>query len=406
MLTDVEIRKLPPPPAGGRVEKLDAGYDGAGALYIVVQPTGARSWAFRYSHHGKARKLTIGRYPGLGLADARKEARRLGVEVERGADPCADKAAVKASTAPAPVVRTVAKVADEFLKRHTDVRNGERWARKVRRILAKEVVPVIGAKPIAEVTKADIRDMIDGIADGDGKRAPAPIMANRTLAVVAKLCRWSLGRDYIDRDPTAGLPKPGTETKRDRVLTDAELASVWRAADGLGYPYGPAIKLLILTGARREEVGAMRRSEIAPGKWTLPASRSKNKLDHITPLSAPAMAVLNGLPRIGRSDLLFTTNGVTPASGWSTAKATLDRLSGVTHWVVHDLRRTLATGMGEGLGIAPHVVEAVLGHVVKGIAGVYNRSGYLREKGEALDLWAKHVEEIAKVEQVQSEIAQ
>jgi integrase len=394
MLTDAEIRKMPPASAGGRVEKIDSGYDGAGALYIVVQPTGARSWAFRYSHNGKARKLTIGRYPGLGLADARKEARRLGVEVERGADPCADKMAVKAAMAPA--VRTVAIVADEFLKRHTDAKNGDRWSTEVRRILAKDILPVIGAKPITEVVKADIRDMIDGIADGDGKRAPAPIQANRVLSVCAKLCRWCLGRDYIAVDPTAGLPKPGSETKRERVLTDAELAAIWRAAGDLGYPFGAAIKLLILTGARREEVGGMKWSEIAPGKWTLPALRAKNRLEQITPLSAAAMVVLDSLPRIGRSDLVFTTNGLTPVSGWSKAKAQIDRLSGVTGWVVHDLRRTLATGLGDGLGVAPHVVEAVLGHVVKGIAGVYNRSAYAAEKQAAMDAWAAHVVEIAR----------
>ena len=395
MLTDAEIRKMPAAPAGGRVEKIDGGYDGAGALYIVVQPTGARSWAFRYSHDGKARKLTLGRYPGLGLADARKEARRLGVEVERGADPCADKMAAKAAEAPAPVVRTVSVVADEFLRRHTDAKNGERWSKEVRRILAKDILPVIGAKPIAGVTKADIRDMIDGIADGDGKRAPAPIQANRVLSVCAKLCRWCLGRDYIAVDPTAGLPKPGTETKRERVLTDAELAAIWRAADAMGYPFGAAIKMLILTGTRREEVGGMKWSEIDPGKWTLPASRAKNGLEQITPLSAAAMAVLDSLPRIGRSDLLFTTNSVAPVSGWSKAKAQIDRLSGVTNWVLHDLRRTLATGLG-GLGIEPHVVEACLGHMVKGVAGVYNKASYLREKTKAMDAWAKRVEEIVR----------
>jgi integrase len=395
MLTDAEIRKMPPAPAGGRVEKIDSGYDGAGALYIVVQPTGARSWAFRYSHNGKARKLTIGRYPGLGLADARKEARRLGVEVERGADPCADKMAVKAAETPAPAVRTMAVVAEEFLRRHTDAKNGDRWSKEVRRILAKDILPVIGAKPIAEVAKADIRDMIDRIADGDGKRAPAPIQANRVLSVCAKLCRWCLGRDYIAVDPTAGLPKPGTETKRERVLIDAELVAIWRAADGLGYPFGPAIKMLILTGARREEVGGMKWSEIDPGKWTLPASRAKNKLEHITPLSASAMAVLESVPRVGHGDLVFTTNGVTPVSGWSKAKAQIDRLSGETGWVLHDLRRCISTWMNES-GTDPHIAEAVLGHAVKGVGGVYNKASYLREKAEALDLWAKHVEEIAR----------
>ena len=410
MLTDAEIRKMPPAPAGRRVEKIDSGYDGAGALYIVVQPTGARSWAFRYSHNGKARKLTIGRYPGLGLADARKEARRLGVEVERGADPCADKMAVKVA-AGAPVVLTVAMVAELFVKQHTAKKNGERWSKEVRRILAKDILPAIGHKPAATVTKADVRDLRDKIADGDGKgRAPAPIQSNRALSVMAKMFRWALSEDYVSADPTAGLAKRGAETARGRVLSDDELARVWRAASELEYPFGPAVRLLVLTGARREEIAAMKWSEIGTAKWRdaiartegevpallLPASRAKNKLEHITPLSASAMVVLDGVPRIGRGDLVFTTNGVTPVSGWSKAKAQIDRLSGATGWVLHDLRRTLATGLGDGLGVDPHVVEAVLGHVVKGVGGVYNRSSYLREKAEALDLWAKHVEGIAR----------
>ena len=409
MLTDAEIRKMPPAPAGGRVEKIDSGYDGAGALYIVVQPTGARSWAFRYSHNGKARKLTIGRYPRIGLADARKEARRLGVEVEHGADPCADKIAVKAA-AGAPVVLTVAMVADLFVKQHTAKKNGERWSKEVRRIIAKDILPAIGHKPAATVTKADVRDLRDKIADGDGKgRAPAPIQSNRALSVMAKMFRWALSEDYVSADPTAGLAKRGAETKRGRVLSDDELARVWRAASELEYPFGPAVRLLVLTGARREEIAALKWSEIGTAKWRdaiartegevpallLPASRAKNKLEHITPLSAAAMVVLDSVPRIGHGDLVFTTNGVTPVSGWSRAKAQIDRLSGVTGWVLHDLRRCISTWMNES-GTDPHIAEAVLGHVVKGVGGVYNKASYLREKAEALDLWAKHVEEIAR----------
>ena len=175
------------------------------------------------------------------------------------------------------------------------------------------------------------------------------------------------------------------------------LVAVWRAAGDLGYPFGAAIRLLILTGAGREEVGGMKWSEIGSAKWTLPASRAKNILDHITPLSAAAMAMLDGVPRVGHGDLVFTTSGVTPVSGWSKAKAQIDRLSGVTGWVLHDRRRTLATG----LGVDPHVVEAVLGHIVKGVGGVHNKASYPREKADALDLWAKHVEEIRKVEHLQ-----
>ena len=162
----------------------------------------------------------------------------------------------------------------------------------------------------------------------------------------------------------------------------------------MGYPFGAAIKMLILTGARREEVGGMKWSEIDPGKWTLPASRAKNGLDHITPLSAPAMAVLDSVPRIGRSDLVFTTNSAAPVSGWSKAKVQIDRLSGVANWVLHDLRRCSRQGWASRHG-SPHR-GSVLGHIVKGVGGVYNKASYLREKTEAIDPWAKRVEEIVR----------
>jgi integrase len=400
-----------PLPVKGQIERRDLEYNGAGGLYLTIGHTGVMTWSFRYTRARTLRKFKIGRYPATSIKMARAAARDLGVEVEKGGDPQADRVRAQyALAAPTPAVRTVSMVAEEFLRRHTDERNGERWSKEVRRILAKDILPVIGAKPIAEVAKADIRDMIDRIADGDGKRAPAPIQANRVLSVCAKLCRWSLGRDYIAVDPTAGLPKPGNETKRGRVLSDDELARVWRAASELGYPFGPAIKLLVLTGCRREEVGAMKWSEIGFVKWmetdrtieamawTLPASRAKNRLEHITPLSPTAVTVLASVPRCG--DLAFTTNGKAPISGWSKAKLHLDRMSGVTDWVLHDLRRCISTWMNEN-GTDPHIAEACLGHIVKGVGGVYNKAAYLPQKRLALELWAKHVEEIAKVERVQ-----
>ncbi|MBV8105975.1 MAG: integrase arm-type DNA-binding domain-containing protein, partial [Hyphomicrobiales bacterium] len=395
-LTDMAIRAIPLP-AKGQIERRDLEYNGAGGLYLTIGHTGAATWSFRYTRARKLRKFKIGRYPATTIKMARAMARDLGVEVEKGGDPQADRLRAKyASTAPTPAVRTVAMVAEEFLRRHTDERNGERWAQEVRRILAKEILPVIGAKPIAEVAKADIRDLIDKIADGDGKRAPAPIQANRVLAVCAKMCRWCLGRDYLAVDPTAGLPRPSAETKRGRVLSDDELARVWRAAEGLGYPFGAAAKLLILTGGRREEIAAMKWSEIGTAKWKdaevpallLSAARAKNRLEHITPLSPAAAAVLASVPRHG--EFVFTTNGKAHIAGWSRAKLRIDRMSGTTGWVFHDFRRCVSTWLNEN-GTDPHIVEAVLGHVVKGVGGVYNKAGYLREKAEALNLWAKHV---------------
>jgi integrase len=303
--------------------------------------------------------------------------------------------------------RTVSVIADEFLKRHTDEKNGPRWATETRRILDRNVLPAIGDKPAACVGKAEIHDMLNAIMDRG-----APTAANRVLAVVKKLFRWALGRGYVDRDPCSGIPKPGNGTKRDRVLDNDELARVWRSAETMAYPFGPAVRLLILTGARREEVGAMRWSEIdLEGKiWTLPAGRAKNNVEHVVPLSDPALSLIRSLPRIGRAAFVFTTTGETAVSGWSNAKANLDdaileamregdpKPEAIPGWTLHDLRRTFATGLA-GLGVATPVVEKILNHVsgsFGGVAGVYQRHAFAVEKRAALHKWAARVAVIVR----------
>jgi integrase len=163
-----------------------------------------------------------------------------------------------------------------------------------------------------------------------------------------------------------------------------------------GYPFGPAIRLLILTAARRDEVGSMTFTEVnfAAKVWTLPAKRSKNGLEHVIPLSGAALSILESIPRIGKRDgFVFTTTGETAVSGWSKAKATLDAASGVADWRLHDIRRTVASGMA-GLGIALPVVEKILNHTsgsFGGVAGVYQRHDFADEKRDAIDKWARRV---------------
>ena len=390
MLTDVAIRKINTPPSRREIRD-----DGAPGLYLIVQPTGAKSFAARYSRNGRVLKTTIGPYPAVTLADARRQALQIAAAVASGADPQSDRRAARAA-ANVPAERTVAEVAYEFLKRHTDEKNGPRWAAETRRIVDRNILPVIGDKAFSSVGKADIHDMLDAIKDRG-----TPIAANRTLSVVAKLFRWALTRSYVDRDPCAGLPKPASEPKRDRVLSDDELARVWHAAEAMPYPFGPAVRLLVLTGARRDEVGGMRWSEvdIAARVWTLPAERAKNGVEHVIPLSDAAVGILESVPRIGwRDGFVFTMTGRTPISGWSRAKAQLDNASGVAGWTLHDLRRTFATGLAE-LGVALPVVEKILNHIsgsFGGVAGVYQRFAFADEKRDALDKWAARVAVIVK----------
>ena len=188
--------------------------------------------------------------------------------------------------------------------------------------------------------------------------------------------------------------------KRDRVLTDAELVLVWRAAEKIGWPFGSIFRLLILTGARREEIGALRWSEILGDEIELDGVRTKNGEPHTSPLSTIAVELIETLPRIAKSEYVFTTTGASPVSGWSKAKGLLDeeaaKINGnraLPGWRLHDLRRTVATAM-QRLGVNLQVVEAVLGHVSgsrTGVVGVYQRHTYNAEKKAALEAWAQHV---------------
>jgi integrase len=181
---------------------------------------------------------------------------------------------------------------------------------------------------------------------------------------------------------------------------DDELSRVWAAARELGWPFGPFVHLLTLTGQRRDEVAGMRWSELNLEKrlWTLPRGRVKNDKGHEVPLSAQAIMVIKTVPKKAGEDLLFSTTGKSPISGFSKTKATIDEKSGVTEWTFHDLRRTLASGMAR-LGIALPVIEKVLNHTsgsFRGIVGIYQRHEFADEKRHALDAWAAHVMRIVK----------
>jgi integrase len=242
-------------------------------------------------------------------------------------------------------------------------------------------------------------ELIDGIVDRG-----AVTYARRVHAHLHRLFRWSVGRGILPLNPMADLPKPGGVTERDRVLGDTELAPVWRAAVAMEWPFGPIFQLLILTGARREEIGALRWSELDGNVIRLTGARTKNAEPHTIPLSPPAMAVLDRLPRILGSEFVFTTTGGrTAVSGWSKAKRLLDEAvvklnkRPLPDWRIHDLRRTTATGL-QRLGVSLQVIEAILGHVAgsrAGIVGVYQRHRFEADKAAALAAWADHVRLLA-----------
>jgi integrase len=221
-------------------------------------------------------------------------------------------------------------------------------------------------------------------------------MANRVLATIRKFFNWCIGRGLLEQSPSAGVPGPAKEKARYRTLNDAELSAVLLAARRIGNAFGGIVQLLALTGQRREEVGRLtwNQVDVPQSLWVLPGEHAKNGKPHVVHLSEPALRLLEETPCHG--ELVFSSDGNTVFQGYSKAKARLDELSGVTDWTLHDLRRTVVSGMAR-LGIAPHVADKVLNHqsgTISGVAAVYQRHEFMAERHSALQRWGEHVSEM------------
>jgi integrase len=378
-------------------------------LYLVIQPSGARSWAVRYRYAGVPRKLTLGPHPVLDLATARERGREALQSVAAGRDPAEEKRrAAKRAREKGVGSDLVTAQLDLFIDRYVRARGRPRYADDVVRVLNREVRPVWGMRRVQEITRRDVVELLDTIVDRG-----APVTANKVLAFVRKFYNWLIERSVVEVSPCARVKAPADEPSRDRVLTDDELRWLWRGSEKVGYPYGPFVKLLILTGQRRDEVAKARLSELkGEDLWTIPKERTKNSLATDVPLSAAAQEVLAAMPRMAsKSGFLFTTNGETAISGYSVGKQRVDRFMleaarqeavelgqdpdaiVIPEWRFHDLRRTLASGLAR-LGHPPHIVEAILNHTggtISGVARVYNRYNYAEEKRRSLETWGRYV---------------
>ena len=382
-LTDAAVKRLKPP-ADGQTEVFDQGYPG---LALRLSYGGRKAWTYFYRHGEKLRRMTLGTYPALSLAEARTEWRKAKEARDAGRDPAKDKKRETGQT-------DFESVLAEWLKRD---QGGNRSRDEVKRLIEKDTEDWKG-RSVLDLARRDCLDVIDAVADRG-----APIGARRLHSHLHRFFRWCVGRGIIEANPMADMPKPGSESKRERVLSDAELKAVWNAATKVGWPFGPVVQLLILTGARRSEIGGLRWAEIGDGAIALSGDRTKNGEPHDIPLSKPALAIIEGLPKASRDgtdpDLVFTTNGQSPISGWSKAKRDLDaelKDAKIEPWTLHDIRRTVATGL-QRLGISLQVIEAVLGHVSgsrAGVVGTYQRHSFANEKAVALEAWGAHVEAV------------
>jgi integrase len=428
----------------GFVEELAAGKDrtiwdsDCARFGVRVTPAGKRLYVIQYRAKGApgpsvSRKLTIGEHDGKlwNATKARAAARRLLGAVDVGGDPLAERQARVEATmraradAKAEDARTKAEAAALERDRFEAVAgrymaaalDGKRSARETARLLRQGPIAAWAGRHIGAIRRLDVAELIDAI------RQRSPATARLTYASLRGLFRWCIERELVSASPCDYVKPPPRPTARDRVLSDAELAAIWRGACALGYPFGPIVKLLMLTGQREAEVAGMHWGEIdlALATWAIPKERTKNNRGHLVHLSRQALTVIKKeVP--GSGELLFPArkapprkyprslaNPVRPVTGFSAAKRLLDGdvarktkpplpSAGLAPWRFHDLRRTAATRMAAA-GVPPHVVERVLNHVsgvTGGLVGVYQHHEYRLERAAALEAWGARLAEIVK----------
>jgi integrase len=392
-LTRQSVSRLALPPGKSEILVFDEALSGFG---VRIRAGGKRTWVVQYRAGTKQRRITLGTVEAVAPDEAREHARRVLASVQLGTDPQAEKTANRTRDA-----LTFGKISERYLI-HAKAKLRPRSFEEVERHIKQHWAP-LREMPIQLVTRRDIAARLTEISTSRG-----PFAANRARSTLSALFSWAMREGEVEANPVIATGKATEEKSRDRVLDDRELVAVWH---GCGKDdYGRIVRLLILTGQRREEVGAMRWSELdlTPGKalWRLPASRTKNNLPHDVPLSEAAVAILQDAPRrevpgtagAEERDLIFG-EGKGAFQGWSNAKSSLDARIRIAPWRLHDLRRTMVTGISE-LGIPPHIVEAVVNHVTgpskMGVAGIYNRATYANEKRDALIRWAEHVQKNAR----------
>jgi integrase len=370
------------PPSTGRKETFDAKVPG---LFFRVTKTGNKSWGLDFRINRKRERLMLGSYPVVGLDDARAAAMDALRAVRDGQNPAAEKRAAKLTQLSPDTFRAVA---DLFVERYAKKENRS-W-KETQRIFNVYVAPVWKDRPLADIRRPDLIHLLDGIEDNNGS-----VMADAVLAQIRKLFNWALDRGIIESTPIARVQRrtKSKDRARERWLKKAEIKAVWAAADKAGYPFGPFVKLLLLTGQRRSEVANIRWDEIDNGVWTIPSTKTKNKQEHEVPLPQAAVQLLNDIPNTGEYVFLSgRSKSGNPISGFSKAKAALDTNiansgEALEPWGYHDLRRTVRTHMSR-LNVASGVAERVINHTPQGVEAVYDRHEYFVEKQKALEKWS------------------
>lgn len=416
-LTKRTIDRLSCPPGRKDMLVFDADLRGFGLRVTAPgagKKVGAKVFLFQYRAGGPPRRVVLGEYGVITPDEARAKAEVLRGQVKAGKDPKAehDRERRAEAAAAAEAKETAAADALTFgvlVQRWRDIHLANRRESYRNEASRSLLVSLAGWKdrPAHKIKAAEAVKALDDIAAERGPAAARSAFANGRA-----MFAWAVKRQMVPGNPFAAIQAPEPVADRDRVLSDAELAEVWRAAEGLGWPMGDFTRMAILTMQRREEVAGMRWAELAPdlSTWTLPGERAKNGKAHVIHLAPAARAIVKGAKRIKGSPFVFTTTGEAPVSGFSRAKAMLDaaiakarqeagaELPEPAPWRLHDMRRTGVTRLA-ALGFAPHVCDRLLNHVqgaIQGVAAIYQRHEFLPERKAALEAWAKHVVALGK----------
>jgi integrase len=399
-LTDLAAQRIRPP-AKGRAEIRDGKN-----LFLHVSAGGARRWVFRFKRFGKVARVSIGRLDALSVAQARQRAATLAAELAQGVD-LLGRARTERRRAH-DRLRAIERGDGTFpaeLRQYIRAKGDARqWRDRAQMlglrgddIAVDSVADRWRRKLVADIGREDVRDvLLDTREYGTpGRKSKGqPVVRERAMqAALGSFFRWAIGQCLRNDNPAHGF-QIEEAPERDRTLTDDEIRAVWRALDAIGPdPRAEAVRLMLLTGQRRNECGEMRWPEIQGDLWQIPKERMKGGRAHEVHLTEPALALLARLPRVADCPHVFTINGLVPVQSWSHIKKEIDRHALIAPWTLHDLRRTCATYLYESGRHAPHVIEQLLAHRhhKRGVAGKYNHAIYRPQVRAAAIDWAAHV---------------
>jgi integrase len=388
-LTDRFIQSLKPP-STGRTVVADAAVEG---LSLRITAGGARSWLVRFRPKKQSQRgVVLGPYPTIGLGQARARAAEIVAAAKRGTDLLEVEAKeAEARRRASERARTVREVSVAFLKACENLKSH----RQRKSHLNNHILPAMGDKLIGEVRRADVVELLDEVEGKKGLRQTT----NRVRETLLALFEFAIERQITDANPAAGAKRRRKlERKRERVLRRDEIKALWDSLDRLPEPVPAFVRTLMLTGCRLENARTMRWSEVdldGDRIWIIPGSKAKAGRSYEIPLSKQMVEVLRGMTPNG--PYVFSRDGKRPISGISGLKQRLDQASGLREWRLHDLRRSMRTGLAE-LGIIFEVAERCIGHAAPRLEATYNLYRYKVETARALQRWADYVMGIVKAE--------